>query len=456
MVGRRKTVTFDGEGVPAAPVQLGGCVHAAWSGANKYVRDWSNDADDKNVAVPKASASPSYVFRVNRDLVVLNDVNSGNVWLVNQNMQLVNNWDDVIPPKQTSDDAGQGLRGRSPADRPARTAPNPTAPRRPNRTAIGVRAGKTTILPVLDNDSDPDGDVLTVRTRRQPRSQAPLASDLRRHRLPGHRPRRQDRLGNVQIHGGRRPRAVRHRRGHAQRRPAGRKQGAARTSRNRNTTLVVQQGKVVSQNILTDWIDPDGDDLFAVGASRQRPPDQVRSGPTACSPSRTRGATAGQQNRHRHRLGRPGHHRRQGQPSTSGRPEPCRPIANADHVVAVAGPGPVIAPLKNDIGPPRRRAPPRPGDRRTATSDGRVIGADQQTFTLQLHRSRARTTSPTWSPTGPPAPSSWCASTSCPATTTAPRWPSATSRCCPAAAACWWMSSATTPTPPAASWWSSP
>ncbi|MEJ1181859.1 hypothetical protein V9L18_22015, partial [Pseudarthrobacter sp. CCNWLW217] len=87
-----KTVTFDGEGVPAAPVQLGGCVHAAWSGANKYVRDCTNDADDKNVDVPKASASPSYVFRVNRGLVVLNDVNSGNVWLVNQNMQLVNNW----------------------------------------------------------------------------------------------------------------------------------------------------------------------------------------------------------------------------------------------------------------------------------------------------------------------------------------------------------------------------
>ncbi|MEA3552750.1 hypothetical protein, partial [Pseudarthrobacter sp. C1] len=56
-----KTVAFDGEGVPAAPVQLGGCVHAAWSGANKYVRDCVNDGDDKNVDVPKASASPSYV-----------------------------------------------------------------------------------------------------------------------------------------------------------------------------------------------------------------------------------------------------------------------------------------------------------------------------------------------------------------------------------------------------------
>ena len=53
-----KTVTFGGQGVPAAPVQLGGCVHAAWSGANKYVRDCADDASDKTVDVPKASASP--------------------------------------------------------------------------------------------------------------------------------------------------------------------------------------------------------------------------------------------------------------------------------------------------------------------------------------------------------------------------------------------------------------
>ena len=156
-----KTVTFDGEGVPAAPVQLGGCIHAAWSGANKYVRDCVNDADDKNVDVPKASASPSYVFRVNRDLVVLNDVNSGNVWLVNQNMQLVNNWDDVVPPKNQSNDQDQ----ESADNNTINILPDRTKPNRPPETkpdAVGVRPGRTTILSVLDNDSDPDGDVLTA------------------------------------------------------------------------------------------------------------------------------------------------------------------------------------------------------------------------------------------------------------------------------------------------------
>ena len=32
--------------------------------------------------------------------------------------------------------------------------------------------------------------------------------------------------------------------------------------RGEDTTMLVEQGKTVSQNILTDWIDPDGDDLF--------------------------------------------------------------------------------------------------------------------------------------------------------------------------------------------------
>ena len=50
---------------------------------------------------------------------------------------------------------------------------------------------------------------------------------------------------------------------------------APRQKPNRNTTLVVQAGKSVTQNILTDWIDPDGDDLFAVAAaSRTRGPGQ--------------------------------------------------------------------------------------------------------------------------------------------------------------------------------------
>ena len=203
-----KAVAFGGQGVPAVPVQLGGCVHAAWSGANKYVRDCANGTDNKNVAVPKASASPSYVFRVNRDLVVLNDVNSGNVWLVNQNMQLVNNWDDVVPPKNQADDPDE----ESADDNTINVLPDRTKPNRPPETkpdAVGVRPGRTTVLSVLDNDSDPDGDVLTASLGGEGPAGRQHRKHLRRLRLPDHRAgRRRARDRDLRLHRRGRPRPV--------------------------------------------------------------------------------------------------------------------------------------------------------------------------------------------------------------------------------------------------------
>lgn len=88
-------------------------------------------------------------------------MNSGSVWLVNQNMQLVNNWDDVVPPKNQSDDQDQ----ESADNNTINVLPDRTKPNRPPETKpdeFGVRPGRTSILSVLDNDSDPDGDVLTA------------------------------------------------------------------------------------------------------------------------------------------------------------------------------------------------------------------------------------------------------------------------------------------------------
>ena len=270
-----RTVAFGGQGVPAAPVQLGGCVHAAWSGANKYVRDCADDAGDRNVAVPKASASPSYVFRVNRELVVLNDVNSGNVWLVNQNMQLVNNWDDVIPPKNQSDDQDQ----ESADNNTINILPDRSKPNRPPETkpdAVGVRPGRTTVLSVLDNDSDPDGDVLTASVA----GDGPEAGRLQniyggtafQITVPADAKPGTETFGYNAADG------------------RGLSAGGSITlnvvgpeenkpplfKRGEPTTMLVEQGKTVSQNILTDWTDPDGDDLVLLDAKADNDQDQVK------------------------------------------------------------------------------------------------------------------------------------------------------------------------------------
>ena len=374
--GTAKTIRPDGEGIPAAPVQLGTCTYGAWSGANKYIRECSNEADNRRADVPKASASPSYVFRVNRDLVVLNDVNSGNVWMVNQNMQLVNNWDDVIPPQQTSDDADKDS-----ADEvqqtvlPDRSKPNTPPVAKPD--AFGVRAGKTTLLPVLDNDADSDGDVLTVSADQAVRSGA-LApvyggtgfqisvpaeqSGAETFKYSVDDGRGGTGAANVDL------RIV----------PSG-ENNAPQQKPNRNNALVVQSGKIANQYILSDWIDPDGDDIFAVAASSSDPADQIRIRPDGLLTFQDSGAGPGKKTISVTVS--------DGALSTEGRisvdvraPGALPPIANADHVVAVAGQDTVIAPLKNDTDPQGgtlRLAQAQPDEQATA-----VIGPDQQTFTF--------------------------------------------------------------------------
>src|SRR5699024_10658499 len=99
-------------------------------------------------------------FRVNRDVVVLNDLVAGTVWLVQDAMEIVENWDDVIPPQEASEEeeeAQQEIQEQLPLDRDQENRP-PIA----QDDELGVRAGSTTVLEVLANDSDPDGDLLTV------------------------------------------------------------------------------------------------------------------------------------------------------------------------------------------------------------------------------------------------------------------------------------------------------
>ncbi|MGO4122733.1 Ig-like domain-containing protein, partial [Arthrobacter sp. YAF16] len=328
------------------------------------------------VDVPKASASPSYVFRVNRDVVVLNDVNSGNVWLVNQNMQLVNNWDDVIPPQQTSDDADKDS-----ADEVQQTVlPDRTKPNSPpvaKADTFGVRAGKTTILPVLDNDTDPDGDILTVRSPEPLKSGllAPIYGATGFQVSVG-----ADKTGTETF-----KYTVDDGRGLSASAdvtlnivPPG-ENSAPRQKPNRNTTLVVQAGKAVSQNILTDWTDPDGDDVFVVGAASSDPRDQVKVRPDGLLSFQDSGSEPGRKTVTV--TVSDGRSTAEGKVTVEVRPPGALPpIANADHLVAVAGVDTVIAPLKNDSDPQGgalRLAQATPDGNSTAT-----MGADQQTFTF--------------------------------------------------------------------------
>jgi hypothetical protein len=255
-----KVVELGGTGKAVAPVVQNGCVHAAWSGANKYVLACNGSGD--LIDIPKAGGNSEFVFRKNRDVVVLNDVNTGNVWLVNQNMLLVNNWDDLKTDLKKADNADKD----SADPNVVNTLPDRTKPNRPPEAvadSFGVRAGRTTILPVLFNDSDPDGDVLTVDPPAVVPELGAVASIYEGTGL-------QIAVPDTAAGAGQFSYSVNDGRGGTSSAsvnlkvvPAG-ENTPPRTMR--DSTLVVEQGQTMRQNVLTDWIDPDGDDIYLIGA----------------------------------------------------------------------------------------------------------------------------------------------------------------------------------------------
>lgn len=146
-------------GQPASPVVVDGCAHGAFSGAGATMVVTRCDRSDASTAEATGwNPGHAVVFRVNRDEVVLNDVVSGTVWLVTENMRLVEGWDRITPPDEGEGDESEDEE-RSEIINPNRSSANRAPNARPDQ--VTVRAGRATVLPLLDNDSDPDGDVLT-------------------------------------------------------------------------------------------------------------------------------------------------------------------------------------------------------------------------------------------------------------------------------------------------------
>lgn len=75
-------------GSPVPPARAGGCAYGAWTQSNRYER--ACDGFDAVAApVPDAGSSADLTLRVNRDLVVLNDQESGLSWTITENMEPV-------------------------------------------------------------------------------------------------------------------------------------------------------------------------------------------------------------------------------------------------------------------------------------------------------------------------------------------------------------------------------
>lgn len=249
----------------AAPVNQASCAHGAWAAAQRYLLD----CEGKNPAgqdIAEPTKGSALKFRVNRTVIALNDLSNGNVWIPSENLRLVDNWADVTPPKDKQSD--QTGHEKSAIQSFEDTLAQRTATNRPPTARddqFGIRPGRTTILPVLDNDSDPDGDVLVISAH-----DAIAETTGRLDLIDGGRALQftpaDGFVGtinfNYTIDDGRGGTATANVSAHVV--PAGINNAPYAI---RNPGVSVEANQTVSYNVLSDWRDPDGDDLYLVGAS---------------------------------------------------------------------------------------------------------------------------------------------------------------------------------------------
>lgn len=262
--GAPVSLVDDASGVPAAPVVVDGCRFAAWSSGEAWRRCGSGDPETLPLAGMTGGAR--LAFAVNGASVALTDPASGSSWAVRADGELIDNWAELI-----TDDQQQEEQPEADEDTPPELEELQQPPVAVD-DVFGARPGRASVLPVLLNDYDPNGDVLVVtqvgaideavgridlvsRNQQLQITLAPTAtgSFTFGYAISDGRGGTASATVTVEVRGqdeNSPPRQVR----------------ASRAA--------VGQGDRVSTQVIGDWVDPDGDAIYLTGASIAAP-DQV-------------------------------------------------------------------------------------------------------------------------------------------------------------------------------------
>ena len=249
------------KGTPAPPVFHRGCSYGAWAGSGAFVRTCTDSSRNQAQTVPSLAEASSAVFRTNRTRIVLNDVSTGTLWLPDKNMVVVSNWDQIPTEEQEEEDTptpDQREQVSEPEHKDKNTPPEAVD------DEFGIRPGRSTLLPVLDNDSDDDGDVLTARAVTNPEfgsivrtrgGRALQITDVPENMTSGSTSftyEASDGLAGatanvtLTIH------------------PWSQNEGPRQL---KHPVIKVGANAQVEYNLLSDWIDPDGDQFYLVSAT---------------------------------------------------------------------------------------------------------------------------------------------------------------------------------------------
>lgn len=150
------TLVSGKSGTPARPMSIGGCDYAAWTGGQAWRRCTGDGPAGTTMPLSHTTSDMKLVLRSNGSRVVLNDSRSGATWAVQSSGQLINNWNDLIAPKDQ-----QQQQQQKNEDTPPQLEKQELPPVAVDDN-LGARPGRATVLPVLLNDYDPNGDVISI------------------------------------------------------------------------------------------------------------------------------------------------------------------------------------------------------------------------------------------------------------------------------------------------------
>ncbi|MCS5722587.1 Ig-like domain-containing protein [Herbiconiux sp. CPCC 203407] len=155
-------------GTSVGPVQVEGCWYAAWTDGRSWARCDGVPVGDENEAgagadagvesTREASASgDELVFRTDgAGGVLLSDRVTGRAWDVTRQNALIDGWEELLPEPPADEESDDVV-----TDEPVETDPAQRPPVAGD-DELGARPGRTTVLPVLLNDYDPNGDVVVI------------------------------------------------------------------------------------------------------------------------------------------------------------------------------------------------------------------------------------------------------------------------------------------------------
>ncbi len=249
-------------GNPAPPVHSHGCTYAAWSDGIGWRQCGSQDPVTLTLSeMPQGAVRLG--FNHNGDRLVLNDPRGGGTWAVQERGELIDNWDGLQRVQEEQQQVVEDNLDTPPEFDKVQQPPVAVDDK------FGARPGRSSILPVLLNDYDPNGDVLVIS------ESSVLAESVGRLDLVNNRQQVQITLapnarGTVTfqytITDGRGGEAS------AQvivtvRQP---EENSAPVQMRKSRSVVAQGGRMTA-TVLGDWVDPDGDAFYLASATTVSP-----------------------------------------------------------------------------------------------------------------------------------------------------------------------------------------